>query len=106
MAAKKKKVTEPRMRCPFTGKQIELVCSDNIYWMAKGPFWNTKLYKSKQELLHDLSHRNGVAPDFPREEPKIEVRTVEEPQQNPNADLVVRPEDIDEKAIDRIVGDN
>ncbi len=91
------------MRCPFTGKEIELICSDNIYWMAKGPFWNSKLYKSKQELLHDISHRNGVAPDFPREI-KIQVRTLEEPEPNPNADLIVAAEDIDQ-TVDNIVGD-
>ena len=81
---------EPIMTCPTTGAALEIKFSPrtNTY-MVVGPFWNSKLYKSKLELEHDISHRNGVAPGFSRTAPKITVRELEEPEPNPNADLVV-----------------
>jgi hypothetical protein len=81
---------EPVLICPFTGKLIDIVFSPGAgAYMARGPFWTSSLYKDKQELLHDISHRMGVAPQFSRKV-TVKVREVEEPEPNPNADLVVK----------------
>lgn len=89
-AAKQAPAKEPILTCPFTGKEIELVYSEsNGCHMARGPFWNTRLYKTRAELYYDISHRMGVAPAFSKEMPKITVKSREEPDPNPNADLVV-----------------
>lgn len=80
---------EPLLTCPFTGEKIDIVqISGNGAYMARGPFWNTKLYHYKEELLHMLSHRAGVAPQF-KGRPSISVTERTEPEPNPNADLVV-----------------
>jgi hypothetical protein len=89
-APRKKRATEPILTCPFTGEPFEIVYSENIgTYMATGKFWNSKLYKSKQELLHDFSHRDGVAPTFSREPPVITARDIERPEVNPNEDMKV-----------------
>ena len=90
MAAPKKGVTEPITICPFTGKLIDIKFSPRTgTYMAVGPFWNSKLYKDKQELMWELSHRMGVAPQFPKKV-VVKVKHLEEPDPNPNADLVVQ----------------
>lgn len=82
-------LSEPSLVCPFTGKKIEIIFSSGTAtYMAKGPFWNSKLYKDKQELLHDISHRMGVAPRFPRKV-NIEIHDSVAPEPHPGADLRV-----------------
>jgi hypothetical protein len=80
---------EPILTCPFTGKPVAIIqASGNGAYMARGDFWNTRLYHRKEELLYDLSQRLGVAPQFPRKH-TISVTERVEPEPNPNADLVV-----------------
>jgi len=67
----RKPALEPLMTCPFTGAAIEVeelpigLCENPMY-KAKCGFWTTGWYSDKQALLHDISHRDGVAPEFPR----------------------------------------
>ena len=63
----------PRKECPFTGKTLEIVHHEGLdLWQARGEFYTTKWFKEKRELFWFLSHRDGVAPSFPRAI-KIEV---------------------------------
>lgn len=79
--------TEPVLTCPFTGQELQIVSvSDGLYWQGRGPFYSTRLYDFKEELLFDISTRGGVAPAFPRRT-KIETRVVEPPPADPVSDL-------------------
>lgn len=66
---KPKKVIDPDSLepvCPFTGNKLILVKHEATgMWRAEGPFYVTRMFNYKRELLHWLMHRNGVAPDFP-----------------------------------------
>ena len=89
-APRRKRATEPIMECPFMGEPFEIVFSSGTgTYMAVGKFWNSRLYKDKQTLLHDFSHRGGLAPTFPRERPVISARERERPEVNPNEDMKV-----------------
>jgi len=65
------RVLEPLLTCPFKDVPVSIqelpigVCETPMY-RARGPFWVTEWYSDKQALLHDISHRGGVPPGFPR----------------------------------------
>lgn len=61
-----KAADKPLLTCPWTGKPLEVVCVGELYYMAKGPFWQTQLFDLKEWLEWQLSFREGVAPTFPR----------------------------------------
>lgn len=81
---------EPNLLCPFTGKPLCVKTVRNgLYWMAEGPFYSTRLYDRKEELLFDLSTRGGVEPAFPRVT-SISMREIEPPPDNPVQDQIER----------------
>lgn len=53
------------LTCPITGEPIEIVSCGDDHWMARTSLWTTRLFSDKAVLVHALSHRNGVPPDFP-----------------------------------------
>jgi hypothetical protein len=80
----------PILTCPFTGKDLVIEkmpigTMEKDMWHARGPFWTSFWYDSKQALLHDISTRGGISPAFPRSRPPIEVRLIEAPPSNPAA---------------------
>lgn len=78
---------KPNLVCPFTGTEIQIRrVADGLYFQGVGAFYSTRLYGSEEELVYDLSTRDGVAPAFPRRT-KIEVRVVEPPPTDPVSDL-------------------
>ena len=59
---------------PFMGGEVELrQVAGNLHWMGVGKGWHTKLFDSRQELVHFLSTREGKAPPFAAR-PAISVR--------------------------------
>lgn len=80
----------PNLLCPFTGTPLKIKSVRNgLYWQAEGAFYSTKLYHRKEELLFDISTRDGVKPGFARS--AIEVIGVrEKPPENPIQDIIDR----------------
>lgn len=71
-----------QLKCPYTGAPLKVVATGNKFKIA-GRFFSPRTYfENKQELLYELSIRNGKLPDFPR---KIVVKVGEvlEQQSNP-----------------------
>lgn len=70
--------------CPFTGDMVEIkmVSSDGLF-MGVGPFWSTRFFTTRNELLAALRGRpeKTVAP------PRLEVSSGAEPEEDPVADL-------------------
>lgn len=57
--------TEPLLTCPFTGIPVELVYSDTLMMhQIRGPFYQTKWYAKRADLLWEFSTRNGVLPSY------------------------------------------
>lgn len=69
MAKKTKTKVDPETIepvCPFTGEKLTLIRNAQTgMWQAQGPFYFTRFFNYKRELLHWLMHRDGIAPDFP-----------------------------------------
>ena len=68
MAQKKSQpATEPNLRCPFTGERLEILHNAvvNAYYI-RGPFYTTRMYCDRDELVWDFTMRGGVAPAFAR----------------------------------------
>jgi hypothetical protein len=80
----RKPLTSPTLRCPFTGEPVSLVevrrgpHEGEIGWIARGPFWFTKVFDTREEALWFLAHRDGVPPAFPPG-PSIKVQDREVP---------------------------
>lgn len=50
---------------PFKGGPIEIVqVANNLYWVGRGDGWATKMFDTRQELVHFLSTRGGKSPKF------------------------------------------
>jgi hypothetical protein len=70
---------KPNTICPFTGEPLEIEYVAGVRkWRARGSFWTSAWRETKEEVLYDISTRDGVLPAFPRR-PEIEVRLREEP---------------------------
>ena len=83
MPRKPKAVTEPIKTCPFTGKELSVVKLSNGDFQLRGPGWiATTLFQTERQAWHWVSHRNGVAPDFPANE--LEIVGVREPPPPPD----------------------
>ena len=101
-----KPVEEPLLTCPFLGSDLKIEelptgLNGTTMYRARGEFWTTRLYGEKQMLLHDLSYRNGRAPDFPRVLRLVQsVREVERPQSDPTAGL---GGEVDSDAVERVL---
>jgi hypothetical protein len=63
-----------RLFCPYTGKPVELVERNNL-WFVEGSFFSpSKRYQFDADLMYEMSFRGGKKPGFERNErPKIEV---------------------------------
>ena len=97
---KPKKIVDPESiepLCPFTGEKLTLIRHDQTgMWRAQGPFYVTRMFHYKRELVYWLMHVKGVAPDF---DSGISVRTIEEPPRvSPVADLVEKQKFLQEVA--------
>lgn len=72
----------PTLLCPFTKEPVtivELVGSEGqTFYMARGPFWFTRSFQDRNDLLWHLGFRDGVAPSFPRKV-SVKVKEREEP---------------------------
>lgn len=88
-AKKKRTCTEPRTKCPYTGREIEVLFNERIgKYSIRGAYDPCRWYDSKQEALFHFSTRGGVKPDFPEFPPKVEVGGVRQPPAgDPTADL-------------------
>lgn len=95
--------------CPYTGNEIKLVQhTGSGYWRADGA-WTPggKLWTWRSQLLYDISYRDGEAPVFDREPPKIEVKEREAPQssdpsENWGAEQVGGTKAISEAIVEKI----
>lgn len=95
----------PKLNCPFTGKPLEIVQMGNGHWIARGDFWQTKMFDLKEWLEWQLSFRDGVAPNFPKS--RVAVTGVREPTPaNPLEDLIAahKAGEAASKAIAKEVG--
>jgi len=106
---KKKQAVDPETiepLCPFTNEKLTLIRHDQTgKWRAQGPFYFTKFFDYKRELVHWLMHRDGVAPDFPGF-PKISVNEIDRPPLvDPVADIVEKNRKI-QGAVDDYVDKN
>ena len=110
-----KPLSKPSTVCPFTGEELEIVLLrrgpyDLDAYQARGRFWYTRVFDSKEALLWHLGHRGGVPPSFPAgpEVPKISVRNREPPAPDPAVEDRAQAkelEDATKEAVDRIVRD-
>lgn len=87
---KKPKIVDPdtiEPLCPFTGEKLTLIRHDETgMWRAQGPFYFTRFFPYKRELVHALLTRNGIEPSFDK---RPKVSTNEAPvYDNPVADQV------------------
>lgn len=94
MAKKAKTKVDPEAIepvCPFTGEKLTLIRNAQTgMWQAQGPFYFTRFFNYKRELLHWLMHRDGVAPDFPGFPQITAEKTTQPPLVDPVADQVER----------------
>ena len=61
--------------CPFTREPVILKKVSNGFWMGVGPFYTTRLFDYKRELIWHLAQRPWFVPEFePRPEVKIKDR--------------------------------
>lgn len=100
-----KPADKPILVCPWTGKELEIVCVGERYWMARGPFWQTQLFDLKEWLHWQLSFQKGVAPAFERHKLLTTIERIPgEP--NPVQDLIDahKTADATSKAIAKEVG--
>ena len=64
--------------CPFLDKPLEIVHSETLgQWCARGDFWYTRWFSSRQELMHWLHWRAGKAPKFPA---RVKIVMVDGPE--------------------------
>lgn len=78
--------TEPNVRCPFTGTLIRIFqVGGGAGWVGEVALENfgyiTRIFPNKQELIYELSTRDGVKPRFPRStvtEPVVRTPQVSE----------------------------
>lgn len=81
--SRKRPATEPLLLCPFMREPLEIVqVAGGAGWMARGKFYTTSIFLDKQELLWWISHRDSVAPTFPKRL-DIKVRELEPPGIDP-----------------------
>lgn len=82
--------------CPFTGEKLTLVRHDQTgMWRAQGPFYVTRMFHFKRELIYWLLHREGEAPGF---DPSIKVSVSEEPpRSSPVADTLEKERRIQDR---------
>lgn len=90
-------VLDDQPLCPFTGEKLLLIQHPGTgSWRAQGPFYFTRFYDFKEDLLHALGLRLGKEdPRFPPA-PKITVRELTPPPANPLADQVEKGRQIQE----------
>lgn len=61
--------------CAFTGEPVVLRKVSNGFWMGVGPFYTTKLFNFKRELIWHLAQRPWHMPDYtPRPEVTVKER--------------------------------
>lgn len=71
---------EPCLVCPFFGEELVIEFSPGTgSYFARGRFYTTRLFPSRDELLWFLSHQAGVPPTFPREGPRLVITEKEPP---------------------------
>lgn len=109
-ASKKKPVAEVDPdtfvpACPFTGKELKLIKhGETGMWRAEGPFYFTRFFHYRRELVWHLMQVNGSDPGFSARV-EISVREVEPPSSSPVADLVEKDRLIQD-AVDDYVSEN
>lgn len=100
-------VVEPLLNCPFKGTEVVIeelpigLCERPMY-RARGSFWVTNWYDNRQVLLHDISHRDGVPPEFPRILRALQSVTEREepPKTNPAQGLGA---EVDGDVVDKVL---
>lgn len=85
--------------CPFTGMPIEIrmVSADGLF-MAIGPFWSSKLFNSKPELMAAMASRPGKTVAAP----VVSVTESVEAEEDPVKDLA----DLAKSAGDKYEAEN
>ena len=91
--------------CPFTGQKLELLKhGETGMWRAVGPFYFTRFFHFRRELVWHLLQVAGKKPDFsPR--PEISMKERLPPESSPVADLVEKDRIIQD-AVDNYVSEN
>ena len=106
-------IKKPRLVCPYTMEALAVtevpmpsVASNNelllTCYQVRGPFWMTRLYHKRDNLLWDISQVQGRIPTFPRDMLEI-IGVREEPEvlEAPSIDSATRA--AIEETVDRVV---
>jgi hypothetical protein len=70
-------LSEPRVRCPMTGEDINIVKAGGM-WIATTSLWTSRPFDFRDSLVYMLSHEGGVPPDMPRPGAQV-LRDANEP---------------------------